>query len=96
VPDSPGPLSIMRSLRPDRRSGGHAGERRRWFGGSPPRAAAAAAGGTGRAAGVRRGAARRVVDWALSATLSFLALVLPLGLAIRAAAGGGVAVPMIV
>ncbi len=99
VPDSPGPLSIIRSLRPDRHSGGRAGERRRrWFGASPPRAASpeAAADGSRRKAGARRVAARRVVEWALSAVLSLLVIVLALGLAIRTVDGGGGATPMVV
>jgi hypothetical protein len=98
VPDSPGPLSILRSLRPDRLSGGRAGEaRQQWLGGSPRRAASPDAGaiGGGRMRAGRRGAVRRVVDWALSAALWFLALLLPLLLAARAAGGGG-AIPMVV
>ena len=44
VPDSPGPLSVLRSLRPDRHAAAAAGHRRRWLASPAPFARPEAAG----------------------------------------------------
>jgi hypothetical protein len=92
VPDSPGPLSIMRSLRPDRRAaadasspGGRGGGAKR--GGRPLSAVPFALPEAEHGATARRGVARRAMEWALSVLVAALALLLPLLLGLRTDAG---------
>ena len=98
VPDSPGPLSIIRSLCPDRRaeaakcSPGGGGPRRRQRPSAVPFALPEAAGPGGAGEGRGRGPARRAAEWAMSALMALAALVLPFLLGLRATGGP---VPMV-